>query len=70
MIDIPLASLTIDSVASVAPSKGSPIICICRRGNSSQQAVQILKSFGYTYVKDIIGGMTAVSQLNPSIYEY
>lgn len=36
-----------------------PIYVICRRGNSSQEAVQLLRRKGYQNVKDIIGGITS-----------
>ena len=46
----------------LALSKDVTIYAICRRGNASQKAVQILKQYGYD-AKDVIGGTTEYARL-------
>lgn len=47
------------------------VYVICRRGNNSQVAVQLLHSAGITEAYDIIGGMTAYAeQVDPSLPKY
>lgn len=40
----------------------SPVYVICRRGNDSQLAVELLRKKGYTMAKDIIGGFHSWAQ--------
>jgi rhodanese-related sulfurtransferase len=37
----------------------TPIICICRSGNRSQAACDMLVQLGYTHVSNVRGGMIA-----------
>lgn len=39
------------------PGSGVSLYMVCRRGNDSQRAVQLLKTTGFTSAKDIIGGL-------------
>jgi adenylyltransferase and sulfurtransferase len=39
--------------------EGSALVVLCRRGNDSQRAVQLLREKGFTSAKDIIGGLQA-----------
>jgi adenylyltransferase/sulfurtransferase len=64
-VNVPLDKLpekvgTVRSAAERhAPGGGGnvPVYVICRRGNDSQQAVQVLRSAGFTSVYDITGGL-------------
>lgn len=42
--------------------KSQAIVCLCRRGNDSQIAVQQLLDMGYNNAKDMIGGLLAWSR--------
>ena len=48
----------------------SPVICMCRRGNESQRAVVKLKELGCKNVLDIIGGITEMSRIDPTLASY
>lgn len=58
----------LDTVRSAAkkraPDGGEnvPVYVICRRGNDSQQAVQVLRSAGFSPVYDIAGGLQSWAQ--------
>ncbi|GFQ00121.1 adenylyltransferase and sulfurtransferase mocs3 [Phtheirospermum japonicum] len=66
-INIPLASLEerISEISSALAreevknetGRGSSLYVICRRGNDSQRAVELLRKIGFTLAKDIIGGL-------------
>lgn len=68
-INVPLASLEgkmpeiSSALKSVQESNGplngsdASIYVVCRRGNDSQRAVQLLQKNGFTYAKDIVGGL-------------
>uniref|UniRef100_A0A2P2KVE2 Adenylyltransferase and sulfurtransferase MOCS3 n=1 Tax=Rhizophora mucronata TaxID=61149 RepID=A0A2P2KVE2_RHIMU len=43
----------------VASETGTSLYVVCRRGNDSQRAVQLLHNMGFTAAKDIIGGLEA-----------
>ncbi|KAG0555941.1 hypothetical protein KC19_11G014500 [Ceratodon purpureus] len=52
-----------------APDGGEnvPLYVICRRGNDSQQAVQVLRSAGFNSVYDITGGLQSwVQEVDPT----
>ncbi|KAJ9558168.1 hypothetical protein OSB04_012782 [Centaurea solstitialis] len=55
--NIPLANLEdrLPEISSELKSKG--IYVVCRRGNDSQRAVQLLHKKGFTSAKDIVGGL-------------
>ncbi|KAL6606715.1 hypothetical protein ACP70R_042368 [Stipagrostis hirtigluma subsp. patula] len=46
-----------DSREASASDKMSPLYVVCRRGNDSQRAVQLLRERGFLSAKDIIGGL-------------
>ena len=67
-IHIPLALL---SKRKNELSLNSTIYVICRLGNDSQLAVEMLKNEGYETVKDIIGGLLAWhNEIDPSFPSY
>ncbi|ABY33481.1 MAG TPA: rhodanese-like domain-containing protein [Chloroflexus aurantiacus] len=39
--------------------KDQPIVCICRSGNRSQVACEMLQRHGFTNVTNVVGGMVA-----------
>lgn len=39
--------------------KDQPIVCICRSGNRSQVACEMLQRYGFTSVTNVVGGMIA-----------
>ncbi|MBO9338567.1 MAG: rhodanese-like domain-containing protein [Chloroflexus sp.] len=39
--------------------KDQPIVCICRSGNRSQVACEMLQRYGFTNVTNVVGGMIA-----------
>ncbi|KAK3003647.1 hypothetical protein RJ639_019152 [Escallonia herrerae] len=41
----------------VTVGSGDGLYVICRRGNDSQRAVQLLHKMGFSAAKDIIGGL-------------
>lgn len=43
--------------SSVSPPPSPAIYVVCRRGNDSQRAVQLLRNEGYTTAVDVIGGL-------------
>lgn len=58
-VNAPLSSLNAIELPHV---KDEPIYIICRSGNRSAQAAQILSDRGYTEVYDVTGGMIAWEQ--------
>lgn len=48
----------------------SDVIVVCRRGNDSQQIVQSLRGCGVAAAVDLIGGLSAWSQLDTSFPGY
>jgi adenylyltransferase/sulfurtransferase len=50
---------------------GASLYVICRRGNDSQMAVQLLHKVGFTSARDIIGGLEAWARdVDPNIPTY
>lgn len=58
-VNAPLSSLNTTELPHV---KDEPIYIICRSGNRSAQAAQILSDRGYTEVYDVTDGMIAWEQ--------
>nr|CAG8489958.1 1514_t:CDS:10 [Entrophospora candida] len=56
---IPLQNLStrLDEIEKSLPSPITPVYVVCRHGNDSQHAVQLLKKITKGEVKDIIGGL-------------
>ena len=48
--------------AASASGKEPALVVLCRRGNDSQRAVQLLHDNGFASAKDIIGGLQAWGQ--------
>ncbi|KAG2604482.1 hypothetical protein PVAP13_4NG065972 [Panicum virgatum] len=48
--------------AASASGKEPALVVLCRRGNDSQRAVQLLRENGFASAKDIIGGLQAWGQ--------
>uniref|UniRef100_A0A0A9D3V9 MOCS3-2 n=1 Tax=Arundo donax TaxID=35708 RepID=A0A0A9D3V9_ARUDO len=51
-----------DSREASMSDKLSPLYVVCRRGNDSQRAVQLLREKGFLSAKDIIGGLQVWAQ--------
>lgn len=50
---------------------GAHLYTVCRRGNDSQRAVQLLHKLGFTSAKDIVGGMTSwAKEVDPNFPAY
>ncbi|KAL6999221.1 Adenylyltransferase and sulfurtransferase MOCS3 [Sarracenia purpurea var. burkii] len=48
-----------------------PLYVVCRRGNDSQRAVQYLHKMGFTFAKDIIGGLESwANDVDPNFPTY
>jgi len=58
-VNAPLSSL---NETELPYPKDEPIYVICRSGNRSAQAAQLLKQRGYTEIYDVSGGMVAWDQ--------
>ncbi|UTT42165.1 rhodanese-like domain-containing protein [Exiguobacterium aurantiacum] len=58
-VNAPLSSL---NETELPYPKDEPIYVICRSGNRSAQAAQLLKQRGYTEIYDVSGGMIAWEQ--------
>lgn len=43
----------------VGGDRAAPVFVMCRRGNDSQQVVQLLLDEGFSNVRDLVGGYTA-----------
>lgn len=52
-------------------SSGAHLYTVCRRGNDSQRAVQLLHDLGFTSAKDIVGGLTSwAKEVDPNFPAY
>lgn len=74
-VNIPLSVLEgefskLDS-ALTSLGEGSALYVVCRRGNDSQRAVQLLRNKGFVSAKDIIGGLESWAQdVDPNFPAY
>ncbi|CAG0886751.1 unnamed protein product [Cyprideis torosa] len=59
-VNIPLPELNPEAVKGMAGTK--EIVCICRRGNSSQEAVERLQGEGVK-ARDVVGGLSKWSEV-------
>jgi len=57
-----LKTLLKETGAASASGKEPALVVLCRRGNDSQRAVQLLRENGFASAKDIIGGLQAWGQ--------
>lgn len=62
----PLQTVEVD-VAKLGLAKDKEIILVCRSGNRSAQAYQILSEQGYTNLKNMEGGMIAWEKLGAPV---
>ncbi|KAH9605421.1 hypothetical protein KSS87_001016 [Heliosperma pusillum] len=79
-VNIPLSSLEsrLPEISAALKEeearKGVPhaqLYTVCRRGNDSQRAVQALHNMGFTFAKDIVGGITSWAQeVDPNFPAY
>lgn len=68
---LPLLRDSTREVADASRSKQCPLYVICRRGNDSQMAVQVLRENGFIYASDIIGGFESwVKEIDPNFPLY
>lgn len=70
-LNIPLSSLDVrlpevssalkeeEKRKGVGSESGASLYVICRRGNDSQRAVQLLHKMGFASARDIVGGLEA-----------
>jgi adenylyltransferase and sulfurtransferase len=61
-VNIPLSDLEEELPKLGSKLNGSSLYVICRRGNTSQTAVQLLHQKGFLSAKDIIGGLESWAQ--------
>ena len=59
---IPLGQLLAFQTDAIDELKNKEIICYCRSGKRSMQAAMMLKTMGFTNVKNLEGGMIAWQQ--------
>lgn len=57
--DLQIAYNDVEALTAALPDLDAPIILYCRSGRMSAEASQSLRSFGYTNVIDVLGGMNA-----------
>jgi rhodanese-related sulfurtransferase len=56
---LPLGKVQIMQVEDIEDIKNEEVIVYCRSGNRSGQAALMLETFGFTDVKNLVGGMLA-----------
>lgn len=56
---LPLGDIRVGDIDSIEHLKNEEIICYCRSGNRSGQAVMVLESMGFTNLVNVTGGMLA-----------
>lgn len=56
-INVPLDVIS-NQIASIVPNKDDQIVIVCRSGNRSAQAANILRDLGYTNIIDMGGILT------------
>lgn len=54
---MPLGNIQSMMIDDIEDLKNKEIICYCRSGNRSMQATLMLETFGFTNVKNLVGGM-------------
>ncbi len=58
-VHIPLGQVMAMQTDEIAEWQNEEIICYCRSGMRSMQAAMMMQSFGFTNVKNLIGGVIA-----------
>jgi rhodanese-related sulfurtransferase len=56
---VPLGKVQTMQIEDIENLKHEEVICYCRSGNRSGQAVLMLETIGFTNVKNLAGGMLA-----------
>jgi rhodanese-related sulfurtransferase len=54
---LPLGNIQMMLIDDIEELKTEEVICYCRSGNRSMQACLMLETFGFTNVKNLVGGM-------------
>lgn len=62
---IPLGQLMAMQTEEIDNLKNEELICYCRSGKRSMQAALMLETMGFTYVKNLTGGMLAWQEPAP-----
>lgn len=65
-LNIPLSVLA-DEIEQLSNNKTDEIVVVCKAGIRSRTAQQILHGSGFTNVKNLTGGLTAIQKLHQSI---
>ena len=60
---LPLGKIQSMQVEDIEDWKDSEVICYCRSGARSMQACMMLETFGFTNVKNLMGGMMGWQQM-------
>lgn len=56
---VPLGKIQTMQTEDIDELKNEEVICYCRSGQRSMQATLMLQTFGFTNVKNLVGGMLA-----------
>ena len=62
-VHIPLGTLLADNAPNI--SRDTELVVYCRSGGRSKKALQHLQKLGFTNGKNMVGGFTAWSSVNP-----
>lgn len=54
---LPLGKIQVMQIDEIEDIKDEEVICYCRSGQRSMQACMLLETFGFTNVKNLVGGM-------------
>ena len=54
---LPLGNILSMQTDAIDDLRNEEVICYCRSGNRSMQACMMLETFGFTNVKNLVGGM-------------
>ncbi|MFT3911007.1 MAG: rhodanese-like domain-containing protein [Ferruginibacter sp.] len=54
---LPLGNILSMQTDSIDDLRNKEVVCYCRSGNRSMQACMMLETFGFTNVKNLVGGM-------------
>lgn len=62
---IPLGQVMAMQTDDIAEWQNEEVIVYCRSGMRSMQAAMMMQSFGFTNVKNLLGGVLAWQEANP-----
>ena len=54
---LPLGNILSMQTDAIDDLRNEEVVCYCRSGNRSMQACMMLETFGFTNVKNLVGGM-------------